>query len=120
MEEKSIFVCDDSADVVEEVANWVPQEDPTIVHIKLGCKRRAEEDCITAKFFCDRGMQQLSLCPVRGKMASDRSRSDRMEPLSGRGVSQMQAVSSPVPGESMSSSRPDVPPHMRSTSTIIK
>ena len=43
------------------------------------------------------------------KMASsDRSRSDR-EPLSGRMISQMQAVSSPVPGESMSSSSPDVP-----------
>ena len=41
--------------------------------------------------------------------SSDRSRSDRLEPLSGRMVSQMQAVSSPVPGESMSSSSPDVP-----------
>ena len=44
--------------------------------------------------------------------SSDRSRSDRMDPLSGRVVSQMQAVSSPVPGESISSSSPDVPiPH---------
>ena len=46
--------------------------------------------------------------------SSDRSRSDRLEPLSGRIVSQMQAVSSPVPGDSMSSSSPDVPPHRHS------
>ena len=43
--------------------------------------------------------------------SSDRSRSDRLESLSGRIVSQMQAVSSPIPGDSMSSSSPDVPPH---------
>ena len=46
--------------------------------------------------------------------SSDRSRSDRMEPLSGRVVSQMQAVASRVPGGSMSSSSPDVPPHRHS------
>jgi len=56
VEGKSIFVCDDSADVVEEVAYWVPQENRTTVRIKLGRKLRAEEDCITAKFFCDRGV----------------------------------------------------------------
>ena len=37
-----------------------------------------------------------------------------MEPLSGRVVSQMQAVSSPVPGGSMSSSSLDVPPQRHS------
>ena len=37
-----------------------------------------------------------------------------MEPLSGRVVSQMQAVASRVPGGSMSSSSPDVPPHRHS------
>ena len=99
---KSVFVCDDSADVVEEVAYWIPREEREIVHIKLGRKRRAEEDCTTAKYFCDRGARDSFtnyLCPVKGKMASsDRSRSDRLEPLSGRIVSQMQAVSSPVPG----------------------
>jgi len=45
---------------------------------------------------------------VKGKIASDRSRSDGMEPLSGRVVSEMQAVSSPVPEKNMSSSSPDV------------
>ena len=46
--------------------------------------------------------------------SSDRSRSDRMEPLSGRVVSQMQAVSSPVPEGSMFSSSLDVPPQRHS------
>ena len=96
VEGKSIFVCDDSADVGEEVACWAPQENPTTVHIKLGRKRRAEEDCITAKFFCVQRLHQLSYRPVKGKIASDGSRSDGLEPLSGRVVSETQAVSSPV------------------------
>ena len=57
LEGKSIFVCDDSADVVEEVAYWTSKEEREIVHIKLVRKRRAEEDCTTAKYFCDRGVR---------------------------------------------------------------
>ena len=53
---RRVFVCDDSADVVDECAYWIPREERDIVHIKLSRKRRAQENCTTAKYFCDRGV----------------------------------------------------------------
>ena len=49
---RPIFVCDDSAGVVEEVAYWVFDENFTMVHIKPNRKRRVEgTDCVCAKYF---------------------------------------------------------------------
>lgn len=54
---EGIFVCDHSADVVEEVAYSVSHESLMTVHIKLTRKRRAEAtDCVCAKYFSERSV----------------------------------------------------------------
>lgn len=57
VEGKAIFVCEHSADVVEEDAYSVSHENLTSVHIKLNRNRRAEgTDCVCAKYFSERSV----------------------------------------------------------------